>query len=77
MKKIKVNGRDVEVVFVKDLGGSIVYDLKIDDVTHRVTVGLDGEDPVGSLKKVAKLAEENATKRKNNRKALKDAGFDD
>jgi len=77
LKKIKVNGRDVEVVFVLDLGNSLVYDLKIDGLNHRVTVGLDGADPVASLIKEAERAEANATKRKNNRKALKDAGFDD
>lgn len=73
--KIKTKGKEVNAVKGKNLGHSVVYSLEIDGLKHNVTLGLDGANPLQSLKDEAEKLEKRAKKRAENLKALKDAGL--
>ncbi len=76
MKITAKNGRDVTVKkHKKESPNGPVYELTIDDIVHIATIGLDGADPVESLKQQADMVAEQAETRKANREKLKDAGF--
>ena len=72
--KTKVK-REVKVTLVEEVAEGLVYDLACGDHTHRVTVGLDGKNPLASLQHCADKHAEAVIKREANKKTLVDAGL--
>ncbi len=76
MKILKTKAkRDVKVTLVEEVAEGLVYDLSCDGNIHRVTVGLDGENPMASLQHCADKHAEAVIKREANKKTLVDAGL--
>ncbi|MCK5041381.1 MAG: hypothetical protein KAR62_03770 [Sphingomonadales bacterium] len=76
MKTLKTKAkREVGVTLVEEVAEGLVYDLACGDHTHRVTVGLDGENPLASLQHCADEHAEAVIKREANKKTLVDAGL--
>lgn len=73
--KTKSN-KDVTLTLIEEVAEGLVYDLICDGHTHRVTVGLNGVDPITSLGKCADAHAEEVIKRELNKQKLLDAGLD-
>jgi len=77
MKTFKTKqNKDVKATLVEEVAEGLVYDLDCDGIAHRVTVGLEGIDPLKSIEAVAESHAEAVVKREANKQKLLGAGLD-